>query len=74
MHGFPDKHDDPENPGQMKAFIQQKATTCDLCRDIVGENEDPSCVYACPHNAAFRLSGSQLLDIVSAIGSGGGAG
>jgi Fe-S-cluster-containing hydrogenase component 2 len=40
------------------------ATTCDLCRDIVGANEDPSCVYACPHNAAFRMSGPQLLQIV----------
>ena len=40
------------------------ATTCDLCRDIVGANDDPSCVYACPHNAAFRMSGPQLLEIV----------
>ncbi len=40
------------------------ATTCDLCRDIVGLNEDPSCVYACPHNAAFRMSGPELFAIV----------
>jgi CRP-like cAMP-binding protein/Fe-S-cluster-containing hydrogenase component 2 len=40
------------------------ATTCDLCRDIVGPNDDPSCVYACPHNAAFRMSGPELLKIV----------
>jgi Fe-S-cluster-containing dehydrogenase component/CRP-like cAMP-binding protein len=41
------------------------ATTCDLCRDLVGPDEDPSCVYACPHNAAFRMSGQDLLKIVS---------
>jgi CRP-like cAMP-binding protein/Fe-S-cluster-containing dehydrogenase component len=42
------------------------ATTCDLCRDLVGPEDDPSCVYACPHNAAFRMSGQELLRIVSA--------
>ena len=41
------------------------ATTCDLCRDLVGPEDDPSCVYACPHNAAFRMSGQDLLKIVS---------
>ena len=41
------------------------ATTCDLCRDLVGPDDDPSCVYACPHDAAFRMSGQQLLRIVS---------
>ncbi|MFM8577652.1 MAG: cyclic nucleotide-binding domain-containing protein [Planctomycetaceae bacterium] len=41
------------------------ATTCDLCRDLVGPNDDPSCVYACPHDAAFRMSGDALLRIVS---------
>jgi Fe-S-cluster-containing dehydrogenase component len=42
------------------------ATTCDLCRDLVGPDEDPSCVYACPHNAAFRMSGQDLLKLVAA--------
>ena len=41
------------------------ATTCDLCRDLVGPEDDPSCVYACPHNAAFRMSGQELLKIVA---------
>ncbi|MFM8804051.1 MAG: cyclic nucleotide-binding domain-containing protein, partial [Planctomycetia bacterium] len=41
------------------------ATTCDLCRDLVGPEDDPSCVYACPHDAAFRMSGQELLKIVS---------
>ena len=30
---------------------QQKATSCDLCM----EHEEPSCVYACPHDAAHRV-------------------
>jgi len=42
------------------------ATTCDLCRDLVAPDDDPSCVYACPHNAAFRMSGQDLLRIVAA--------
>jgi CRP-like cAMP-binding protein/Fe-S-cluster-containing dehydrogenase component len=41
------------------------ATTCDLCRDLVGPDEDPSCVYACPHDAAFRMSGPDLFKIVA---------
>ena len=63
MHGFPDVRDDPAKPGNKIAVTQQKATTCDLCRDVHGK--EPSCVYACPHNAAFRMSGEQLMNIVS---------
>jgi CRP-like cAMP-binding protein/Fe-S-cluster-containing dehydrogenase component len=61
MHGFEELRDDPQNPGRKKAIVQQKATTCDLCRDVVGPGQDPSCVYACPHDAAFRMSGPDLL-------------
>ena len=43
----------------------QKATTCDLCRDVVPASQATSCVYACPHNAAFRMSGQELLALVS---------
>ena len=48
------------------------ATTCDLCRDLVGPDDDPSCVYACPHNAAFRMSGEHLLGIVAQRRAAGG--
>lgn len=48
------------------------ATTCDLCRDLVGPDDDPSCVYACPHDAAFRMSGQELLQIVAARRTGAG--
>ena len=50
------------------------ATTCDLCRDLVGPDDDPSCVYACPHNAAFRMSGQELLKIVSGRREAAGVG
>ena len=53
------------NISMHKEETQRVATTCDLCRDLVGPDEDPSCVYACPHNAAFRMSGQELLKIVS---------
>ena len=46
----------------------RKATTCDLCTSL-GPGSEPSCVYACPHDAAHRMKGVQLLDLVR-----GGAG
>ena len=33
------------------ANVVQKATSCDLCTD----HAEPSCVYACPHDAAHRV-------------------
>ncbi len=45
----------------MLAVVQQKATTCDLCSDLDGQ---PSCVYACPHDAAFRMTGEDLFNRV----------
>jgi CRP-like cAMP-binding protein/Fe-S-cluster-containing dehydrogenase component len=41
----------------------RKATTCDLCTNL-GPNSEPSCVYACPHDAAHRMKGTELLDLV----------
>jgi Fe-S-cluster-containing hydrogenase component 2 len=44
---------------------QPKAVTCDLC-DAEGKlaAPEPRCVSSCPHDAAFRMSGEQLLDRV----------
>ena len=62
MHSEDEKLvDDPANPGKKIAIIKQKATTCDLCREVDGQ---PSCVYACPHDAAHRMSGTELLEEV----------
>jgi hypothetical protein len=42
--------------------LQFTATTCDLCSSIVGPAswKHVSCVFACPHNAAFRVTGDEL--------------
>ncbi len=61
MHPFQVKREDPSSPGRKIAVVQQKATTCDLCSSLDGQ---PSCVYACPHDAAHRMSGHNLLDLV----------
>ena len=72
MHGFPKEQIDPQTGQRSAVFdkgtglpvIQQRATTCDLCKSL-GDNATPSCVYACPHEAAFRMTGEQLFDIVN---------
>ena len=51
LHPFAVEADDPEVPGRKRAMIRQKATSCDLCHD----HAEPSCVYACPHDAAHRV-------------------
>ena len=65
MHEVEALQPDPERPQRMRTVVYRKATTCDLCRDIVGPDGDVSCVYACPHNAAFRMSGDALFRLVS---------
>jgi CRP-like cAMP-binding protein/Fe-S-cluster-containing hydrogenase component 2 len=53
------------NMHENRAKAQQVATTCDLCGDIVGNNwRQVSCVYACPHDAAHRMRGDELLTLV----------
>jgi CRP-like cAMP-binding protein/Fe-S-cluster-containing hydrogenase component 2 len=51
LHPFEVMSDDPEHAGRQKATIKQKATSCDLCTHL----KEPSCVYACPHDAAHRV-------------------
>jgi Fe-S-cluster-containing dehydrogenase component len=60
MAKVPVERDDPDRPGRTKAVLEQKATTCDLCESVVPRSGDPSCVYACPHDAAFRMNGREL--------------
>ncbi len=61
MHGMEESRPDPANPHRSIAVVQQRATTCDLCHHVVGPHDQVSCVFACPHNAAFRMSGEELL-------------
>jgi Fe-S-cluster-containing hydrogenase component 2 len=44
-------HDLPNEGGQKASVTKRKATACDLCADL----PEPSCVYACPHDAAHRV-------------------
>jgi len=61
MHGFEVQEDDPNQAGRKMAVVKQKATMCDLCSELDGK---PSCVYACPHDAAHRYSGDEFRKIV----------
>ncbi len=56
MHPFNVFTDVPGMPGQKKAMVKQKATSCDLCSELA----EPSCVYACPHDAAHRVDPRQF--------------
>jgi CRP-like cAMP-binding protein/Fe-S-cluster-containing hydrogenase component 2 len=49
----------PVGPPKMirKTVTVQKATTCDLCTQL----STPSCVYACPHDAARRVDPAEFL-------------
>ncbi|HKV25205.1 MAG TPA: cyclic nucleotide-binding domain-containing protein [Candidatus Acidoferrum sp.] len=51
LHPFEVLVEDLERPGRKKAAVKQKATSCDLCTHL----KEPSCVYACPHDAAHRV-------------------
>ena len=51
LHPFEIMAEDPEHAGRRRAMVQQKATSCDLCTHL----KEPSCVYACPHDAAHRV-------------------
>jgi CRP-like cAMP-binding protein/Fe-S-cluster-containing dehydrogenase component len=56
LHPFEVIVEDPERPGRKKAMMKQKACGCDLCT----EHAEPSCVYACPHDAAHRVDPSKF--------------
>jgi Fe-S-cluster-containing hydrogenase component 2/CRP-like cAMP-binding protein len=62
--------EDPGAANKKVAAVQHQATTCDLCTNVVGAGQEVSCVYACPHHAAFRVSGTQLFDWVEAERAG----
>jgi CRP-like cAMP-binding protein/Fe-S-cluster-containing dehydrogenase component len=42
----------PNPQATQKARVVRKATSCNLCH----EHAEPSCVYACPHDAAHRVT------------------
>jgi len=63
LHPFEVTIDDPEHKGRKKAVMRRKATSCDLCT----EHAEPSCVYACPHDAAHRVDPSKFFGSVFGV-------
>jgi CRP-like cAMP-binding protein len=56
LHSFTVQAPDESRPGRMRAVVREKATTCDLSREL----KEPACVYACPHGAAMRVDPHQF--------------
>jgi Fe-S-cluster-containing hydrogenase component 2/CRP-like cAMP-binding protein len=56
---------DADRPDRKRMKAQLKAATCDLC-DAKGERDSPlpRCVTSCPHEAAGRYTGDELLQAV----------
>jgi Fe-S-cluster-containing hydrogenase component 2/CRP-like cAMP-binding protein len=44
----------------LRAVVKHKAVACDLCAGL----EEPSCVYACPHDAAQRVDAGKFFRIL----------
>ena len=65
LHPFEVMADDPEHAGRQKATVRQKATSCDLCTHL----KEPSCVYACPHDAAHRVDPKAFFAEILAAGA-----
>jgi len=49
----------PMVPETGKLKVIKKATVCDLC----GQHAEPSCVYACPHDAAHRVEPQKFFEL-----------
>jgi len=60
MYGHPDGFRIEET--RKIPVVRQRATTCDQCKSIGGT---PRCVYACPHDAAHRISGQELTALLA---------
>ncbi len=49
----------------QKISIADSAINCDKCYGLVPDGADPFCVAACPHEAAFRMTGPDLYEKVT---------
>ena len=63
--GSPDATPDrsASEPGFTEFPIHETAVVCDQCRFT--RSGQPACLYACPHDATFRVVGSQFLKGIS---------
>jgi Fe-S-cluster-containing hydrogenase component 2 len=64
MHPFEVQVPDPQQPSRKMVATQRKATGCDLCM----EHAEPSCVYACPHDAAHRVEPLTFFADMTSVG------
>jgi CRP-like cAMP-binding protein/Fe-S-cluster-containing dehydrogenase component len=64
MHPVAVPHGKPAGRGQ-DIIARRKATSCDLCTGLA----EPSCVYACPHDAAHRVDANQFFRELAAGGA-----
>jgi CRP-like cAMP-binding protein len=56
-----------DSTGHRAEITKSKATSCDLCTN----HAEPSCVYACPHDAAHRVDPNDFFkNILTAASSG----
>jgi CRP-like cAMP-binding protein/Fe-S-cluster-containing hydrogenase component 2 len=60
MHPVELAEDDQRMFPLMRPAVTQKATACDLCSGLA----EPSCVYACPHDAAQRVDAVKFFGIL----------
>ena len=49
-----------DGTGKRAEVVKEKATSCDLCTN----HAEPSCVYACPHDAAHRVDPNKFFQQV----------
>jgi Fe-S-cluster-containing hydrogenase component 2 len=66
MHEFAVETPDPKQESRKVASTRKKATGCDLCT----EHAEPSCVYACPHDAAHRVEPLTFFGHLTSIEAG----
>lgn len=52
--------------GSKRVDLTAKASSCDLCQKY----DEPSCVYACPHDAAHRYSAAKFRSVRNPESSG----
>ena len=45
-------------PDATLKAVSEQAVVCDLCSSL--PSQDPSCCYACPHDAAFRINAQEF--------------
>jgi Fe-S-cluster-containing hydrogenase component 2/CRP-like cAMP-binding protein len=55
----------PDGSQKMTAETRKRAVNCNLCEGLIAPEQDPFCVAACPHDAAFRWTGEDLMDRVT---------